>query len=214
MGNVTGMAVVDYGANRVYFGTSNPSRTFFALDLGAAGAPSLVLSPPAWNRKPMGAGTFGAPVMRGVTAYLGDSAGEVHALHVAGGMSGTSYNCPTGDGPAKGFLWPDRRDDRLYFATNGKVHGYRDDGTAFVPIWSTDVTTPSMVLQKPGTDYLYVGDGNGRLVQIDVTDPLSPDALLLEGPGVQIGAPSLDGGFNLVLVGSSTGTIHAVRVPF
>jgi hypothetical protein len=38
--------------------------------------------------------------------------------------------------------------------------------------------------------------------------------LTLEASGVQIGAPSLDGGYDLVIVGSSTGTLHAVRVPY
>jgi hypothetical protein len=212
MGNVTGMAVVDYAANRVYFGTSEPSATLFALDLGPTDSPGLTLSPLAWNPKPMGTGTYGAPVLRGGTVYLGDSTGEVHTLHLS---DSTSYACPTGDGPVKGFVWPDRRDDRLYFATNGKVHGFRDPVTASpFSIWSTNVTSPSMVLQKPGSDFLYVGDGNGNLVQIDVSNPSPPTLLPLEGPGVQIGAPSLDGGFGLVLVGSSTGTIHAVRVPF
>jgi len=69
-----------------------------------------------------------------------------------------------------------------------------------------------MVLQKPGTDFLYLGDGQGRLVQIKVSD-MSTTPLLLES-GVQIGAPSLDGPNSILIVGSATGTIYGVRVPY
>jgi len=69
-----------------------------------------------------------------------------------------------------------------------------------------------MVLQQPGTDFIYVGDGQGNLVQIDVSDQ-SKTPLTLEN-GVQIGAPSLDGPNSIVIVGSATGTIYGVRVPY
>ena len=212
MGTVNGMAVVDYAANRVYFGTSTTNGTLFALDLGAVAAPGLTLSLEPWNPKPMGSGTTGAPVLRNGRVYLGDSTNQIHALHLA---DGTSYSVGTlGDGPAKGFLWPDRRDDRLYFATTSKVQAVRDTGSFFNQIWQVSVMTPSMVLLWPGTDYLYVGDGNGRLVQINVNDQ-SSNTLVLES-GSQIGAPSFDrvsAGQEMVIVGSSSGTIYAVRVP-
>ena len=214
-GAVAGMATVDYGANRVYFGTSSSSATLVALDLGPAGTPNLSLSPPVWNPKPMGSGTNGAPVFRGDRVYLGDSTGQIHALHVAGGTSGNSYQVATGDGVVKGFLWPDRRDDRLYFATDNKVQATRDTGTSLLPpLWGVSLPTPSMVLQWPGTNYLYVGDGGGRLVQIDVSDQ-SQKSVTLES-GSQIGPPSFDrrsAGQEMVIVGSSTGTIYAVKVP-
>jgi hypothetical protein len=57
-----------------------------------------------------------------------------------------------------------------------------------------------------------VGNGLGRLVQIKVSD-MSTTPLLLES-GVQIGAPSLDGPNSIVIVGSATGTIYGVRVPY
>jgi hypothetical protein len=211
-GAVLGMAAVDYAANRVYFGTTSSSATLVAMDLGPSGTPGLDLSGPTWNPKPMGPGSNGAPTLRNGRVYLGDIAGEIHALHVTGGTEGTSYSQSTGDGQAKGFLWPDRRDDRLYFATDTKVHAVRDTGTAFTPpIWQVPLTSPSMVLQWPGTDHLFVGDGNGRLVQINVADQ-TQKTIVLES-GSQIGAPSLDGGNSLVMVGSSSGTVYAVRVP-
>jgi hypothetical protein len=129
--------------------------------------------------------------------------------------TGTAYSTATGDGAVKGFLWPDRRDTRLYFSTNGNVQCLRDNGTSFSGCpgsWPQAVTSPSMVLQKPGSDYIYVGDGQGRLVEINVST-LSSVPLLLES-GVQIGAPSLDGPNSILVVGSATGTIYGVRVPY
>ena len=79
-----------------------------------------------------------------------------------------------------------------------------------------DISTPSIVLHRPGTDLLYVGGGDGRIYEINVadTDPQATKKSIVLEPGAQIGAPSLDGPNNLVHVGSSTGVVYAVRVPF
>ena len=217
MGTVKGMASVDYAQpNRVYFVTSSPTATFFALDLGPIGTPSLTLAPEVWNRKAMG-GTNGAAVLRGGRVYLGDAAGEVHALHITGGTAGVSYSMPTGDGEVKGFMWPDRRaNNRLYFSTVNQVHAVRDDDTAFAPIWAVPLSAgakPSVLLQRPGTDELYVGDDTGRLVRLDANSGAEMSSVPLE-PGVVIGAPSLDNVQGLIFVGSDSGVIYAVRLPF
>lgn len=211
MGEIKGMATVDYAANRVYFLSAAPGATFWALDLGTAGSPSLSLSTlPGGNRRPFGSGSFGSMTFRNNRVVFGDSSGQVFGIDLA---TGTSYNNGTGDGQVKGFVWPDRRDTRLYFSTTAFVHAWRDDGGSFATLWSVPVTSPSMVLQKPGSDYLYVGDGNGRLVQINISNQ-STTPLPLEGTGVQIGAPSYDNAHGLVIVGSSTGRLYAVRVPY
>jgi hypothetical protein len=119
----------------------------------------------------------------------------------------------TGDGAVKGFVWPDRRNNNLYFSSNTWVQAVQDLGASFNRLWSLPIPNASMVLQKPGSDYIYVGNGNGQLIQIDVVTQFQTP-LTLEASGVQIGAPSLDGGYDLVIVGSSTGTLHAVRVPY
>lgn len=211
MGGVLGMAVVSY-PSRAFFLTNASSATVYGLDLGPTGSPALTLASLSGPNPHAFAGSNGSAVLRNNKLIFPDSGGgQVFALDVT---TGATYNNPTGDGVAKGFVWPDRRDDRLYFSGDTKVQGWRDLGSTFLPIWSTPVmTSPSIVLQKPGSDYLYVGDGLGNLVQIDVNNPSSPLPLPLPGGG-QIGAPSLDGANNLVLVGSSTGTIYAVRVPF
>jgi PQQ-like domain/Calx-beta domain len=210
MGNVMGQAVVDYAFNRVLFLTSNSSGTVFGLDLGVAGTPKLTLATlPGGNPIAFG-GSSGAAVLRSNRLLFGDNNGKLWSLDLA---SGVSYSQATGEGNVKGFVWPDRRDDRIYVSCDDEVLGFRDTGSALVgPLWNVSLTTPSMVLQKPGTDFIYVGDGQGNLVQIDVSDH-SKTQLMLEN-GAQIGAPSLDGPNSIVIVGSATGTIYGVRVPY
>jgi hypothetical protein len=216
--NVLGMAVVDYVLNRVYFGTNGSAFTLWGLDLGPPGTPDLKLAPVAWNPQGLGGGgTIGAPVMRNGRLYLGTDTGAAAAVFSLRVSDGTLYGLTHGDGQVKGFVWPDRRDDKwVYFTTNGQVHGAVDDGTSLKAQWSLNVASPSIPLQKPGTDFLYVGDGNGNLVQIDLANPVPAGvrSLKLSPRDVQIGAPSLDNVFSMVHVGSDDGVIYAVRVPF
>ena len=82
-------------------------------------------------------------------------------------------------------------------------------------LWSPiSVQDPSIPLQMPGTDHLWVGDGQGRLHQIDVSAGNIKATLTLDADQAQIGAPSLDGPNGILIVGSDSGVIYAVRVPF
>lgn len=215
MRNVFGMAVVDYAANRVYFGTADSAFTVWALDLGPTGAPNLTLSAPAWNPKPVGGGgTTGSLVLRGDRLYFGTDTGPSAAVHSLCVTDGVLYSYTHGDGQVKGFTWPDRRDGRLYFSTANKVHAVRDNVGSLTPFWGPlTFNGPSMLLQRPGTDDLYVGDADGRLVQINASTSAQLP-VILDADGGAIGAPSLDNVHGLVHVGSSKGVIYAVRVPF
>jgi hypothetical protein len=209
MGAVYGMPVVDYAANRVSFLSSSASETAFAMDLGPPGSPDLTLSALPWNRMPAGTGANGALVQRNDRIYFGDNNDRLFTVW----MDGTEYSMALGDGAIKGFVWPDRRNANLYFSTTNLVHGMRDTGIGFDDLFTPRLlVSPSMVLQRPGSDHIYVGDGSGNLVQIDVTTG-APVSQPLE-PGIQIGAPSLDNQHGLVIVGSNTGNVYAVRVPF
>jgi outer membrane protein assembly factor BamB len=215
--NVFGMAVVDYARNRVYFGTNAGAFTLWGLDLGPPGTPDLKLASLPWNPQPLGAvlGTSGAPVMRNDRLYLGTDSGAASQIHALPVSSGISYSFVHGDGQVKGFVWPDRRDDRVYFTTDHLVWAAKDDGTLLAPLWPPiNQGSPSIPLQMPGTDFLYVGDGNGNLVEIDVKTGTVVKSIKLSFRDVQIGAPSLDNVFRTVHVGSDDGVIYAVRVPF
>ncbi|HYN05329.1 MAG TPA: hypothetical protein VE359_22980, partial [Vicinamibacteria bacterium] len=72
----------------------------------------------------------------------------------------------------------------------------------------------------PQTNYVYVGGGNGKLWQLDFTYPTAHPSFaksltLGDGTG-QIGAPTLDIGVNpkLLVVGSESGVLYGVEVPF
>jgi hypothetical protein len=215
MGNVTGMAVADYSGttDRVYFVTSSKDATFFALDVPSFDPSTLPA--PLTNPAGTGSGTQGSAILRNNRLVFGDNDAQLRGFDLGAGTSHTPK--ATGDGIVKGFVWPDRRGDRIYFATDGLVQGMRETGSAFELLWTVPVANPSPVLQMPGTDYLYVGDGNGHLVQIDVGGTPLPTvvALPLEGLLDQLGAPSLDNANPpIVVVGSLNGTIHAVRVPY
>jgi outer membrane protein assembly factor BamB len=213
--NVYGMAVVDYAENRAYFATADASFTLWSLDLGT-GSPNLTLTSTTtlpWNPLALGA-TSGAPVLRNGRIYLGTDTGAAATLHSLRLSDGNLRSYTHGNEQIKGFVWPDRRNQNLYFSTLSQVHAVRDDGL-FTPLpWSPmTLNSPSPVLQKPGTDFLYVGDKDGRLVQIDIATG-NVRVRVLE-PGKQIGAPSLDNNVPAFIhVGSETGAVYAVQVPF
>jgi hypothetical protein len=217
MGGVPGMPVVDYTGNRTYFLTTLPAGALWAFDLGPAGSPGLTPSSlPLGNPVALTYGSNGSPVLSNARVYFGTTNGDVVAYRPA---SGQRSFFPAGDGGIKGFVFPDRRNNYLYFSTNTTVWGMADTGSPDPLLswkWAVnDIPSPSIVLQWPGTNWLYVGGGDGRLYQLDVSLP-SPQTAEKSVPlesGSQIGAPSLDGPNGLVLVGSDTGVIYAVRVP-
>jgi hypothetical protein len=217
--NVYGMAAVDYGVpNRVYFGAAGSGSEFalWSLDLGLMNSPDLTLSSQAWNPKALNSGTNASPVLRGGRLYIGTIDGKVHSLRLADGALSSSSGL---GGEVKSFMFPDRASGNLYFSTtNDMVWGVRDDLEPANPnlsvLWSIDdIPNPSMVLLRPGTNELYVGSGNGRLYKIDVAsaDPKGTKAWTDLEPGATIGAPTLDATHNLILVGSSSGVVYAVR---
>jgi outer membrane protein assembly factor BamB len=222
LGAVLGMGVVDYPGNRAFVLTTASAGTLWGFDLGPAGSPSLNPSPlVGGNPVAIGiSGASGSPVLRNGRLYFG--VGNDLVLYRL--SDGLRRSANLADGAIKGFVFPDRRNADLYLSTDNNVWGMRDtlesEPPPFTWLWQvTDITAPSIVLHWPGTDYLYVGgkdaSGDGRLYQIDVASPTpesTKKSVLLE-PDSQIFAPSLDGPNNLVLVGSATGVVYAVRVP-
>ena len=158
LGAVQGMEVVDYPNNRVFFLTTASSGTLWGFDLGPAGSPSL--NPSAGRRQPRGArAANGSPVLRDGRLYFGTTNGDLHVYRVS---DGTQSTLGLWDGEVKGFVFPDRRNGDLYFSTNSRVWGVSDtlepSTPMLTPRWSVDdIPTPSIVLHRPGTDFLYVG---------------------------------------------------------
>ena len=126
-----------------------------------------------------------------------------------------------GDGQVKGFVFPDRNSDDIYFATDNYVWGFTDTAALGLQekyaggISLGTGVRPSPVLFVPGSHYVYVGGSDGKLYEIDVAGaPVVKSVPLGDGLSV-VGAPSLDRGFspNLVHVGTEAGVFYAVAVP-
>jgi hypothetical protein len=220
MGGVPGMPVVDYDTNRMYFLSTSTAGTLWAFDMGIPGFPTLTLVsfPPVTYPVPFVSGAGGSPVLRRGRLYFGLTNGDMIPFRLSDG-AGAATPLNVGDGQVKGFVFPDRRNNYIYFSTNSRVWGVKDtqDPTSpsLTPQWFVDIPSPSIVLHWTNTNYLYVGGGNGCLYQFDVSvpNPVTTKKSVRLDAGWQIGAPSLDGPNGLALVGSFPGVIYAVRVP-
>jgi outer membrane protein assembly factor BamB len=218
LGPINGTPAVDYATQRVYFASRQHASgpTVWCVQVNAT---DPALSPAAvWSRN-LG-DVDGSPVLRNGRVYFGANSGVVYSLDAATGLDDRTVS--PGDGPVKGFLFPDRRNDSLIFATSTKVWSVSDTAGGFVTNWTWTMPSgsPSIVLYWPQTNFVYVGGGNGRLYELDFTNatpgtpPTDRQAILGDGTG-QIGAPTLDIGVTprLLIVGSESGVLYGVEVP-
>jgi outer membrane protein assembly factor BamB len=222
IGIISGGASVDYPGKRVYFASRKKvpgsNGTLWCLTLTGAGLGGLC--PGAW---PVDVGDIdGSPVLRNGVIYVGNNVGLVHAVKADGTLAWAGpFN--TGDGPVKGFLFPDRNGSALYFATTKNVWGIVDAGASASLAWSTQLAPgatpplPSIVVWNPGSTLIHVGGSDGNLYQIDFSiTPLPPTAITSAtlGDGLAVvGAPTLDRLTGIVYVGSDEGVIYAVQTP-
>jgi hypothetical protein len=219
LGPVVGSPAVDYSTQRVYF-TSwlfNSGPTVWCLQVSAS---NPALSPCTGWTSP-GLGNFDtSPVLRNGRVYVAND--TVYSLDAASG--GDARTFPTGDGPVKGFVFPDRDSNDLFFASNTTVWSVPDNCSSpctMSPSWVwTDEPSPSLVLFWREQRYLYVGGSNGRLWQLNLAylpgHPSFATSLTLGDGKGQIGAPSIDIGVTprLLVVGSESGVLYGVEVPF
>lgn len=227
IGAISGTPAIDYSVtpNRVYFASrSLGGPTIWCVEVDAS-TPFTTCS--GWTSRDLG-DIDGSPVLRNGRVYVGNTAGTVYSLDAATGLDERTFS--TGDGPVKGFLFPDRRNDDLMFATNTRVWSISDDGSpSMSPNWQWTVggLVPSVILYWPQNPYVYVGSKDGKLYELDfsLANPLPPTSKppLVLGDGLgQIGAPTLDigvvppdvsAGKKLLVVGSESGVLYGVEVP-
>ncbi len=224
LGAVTGMAAVDYARGQVYFGTfGGATNALWCLKLGP---PSDALQGGSgWVVPKAVLGNIdGSPVTRGDRVYVGTTAGLLWSIRATDGLDRYSHT-PTGvPEPIKGFPFPDRGSNALYFSTTTRVHSAVDNGAAdFNQKWNPQVglTSPSPVLYWAAQDRLYVGmeswggPAGAWLYDINAASGGANTIQLESGTPIAIGAPSLDTGVAPVLLhaGSVAGVIYAVQVP-
>ena len=236
MGPVMTTPAVDYAGDRVYV----TSRKLGAGD----SVWSIKLSDFTTDWSQDAGDIVTSPVLKNGKVYVGNDAGEVYFLDTtaSGAMSApldpTLALLPPLDGDVKGFLFPDRRNDDLYFSTDSQVWSIRDTGSGLAANWvwtGGGSVEPGIVLHWPQTDYLYVGGKDGKLYQLDFSGGQPTDACvpapsastclyiqLGDGQG-RLGAPTLDIGLDppdvsagkeMLHVGSEAGVLFAVEVPF
>jgi hypothetical protein len=222
IGIINAMAAVDYGSAKVYLTSharaGGSSNTLWCLQL--TGAPTVFTSCAGWTPPALG-DIDSSPVIRSGRIYVGSAAGggTIWSVDAASGAADRSF--VHGDGQVKGFVFPDRNSDDIYFATDNRVWGFTDTAALGLQekypggISLGTGVRPSPALFVPGSHYLYVGGSDGRLHEIDVAGaPVVKSVPLGDGLSV-VGAPSLDRGFtpNLVHVGTEAGVFYAIEVP-
>jgi hypothetical protein len=229
IGIITGMATVDYPTRQVFFTSyehpTGSSMTLWALQLG-----SSPVFAPAWL-SPRALGSIGSsPVLMSGSIYVGSpmgvpTGGTIYAVDAASGNPALDRTFYHGDGQVKDFVFPDWRNDDLYFATDNFVWALHDDGVTITnnfPLLpppggielSPGVVPTSGVLFVPGSHYVYVGGSDGKLYEIDVlgASPVVSSVVLGDGLAT-VGAPSLDRSYNLIHVGTEAGIFYAVESP-
>ena len=225
IGAISGAPAVDYATQRVYFASRSLASgpTLWCVQVAAS---PLFAPCSGWTDRDLG-DIDGSPVLRNGRVYVGNTAGTVYSVDAATGFDERSY--ATSDGDVKGFLFPDRRNDDVMFATTTKVWSLSDGPTSLSENWQWTVAglSPSVVLYWPQTNLVYVGSKDGKLYELEfVPDVVAPPTVkppLVLGDGLgQLGAPSLDigveppnvsAGKKLLVVGSESGTLYGVEVP-
>lgn len=223
IGIISSMATVDLSTKRVYFTSAvkagGSANTLWCLQLGPPG-PVLSL---LWARDDLGSIESG-PVLRGGRIYVGSTngGGTLYSINATTGSSADDRTFVHGDGPVKGFVFPDRNSPTgdLYFAADTRVWGVTENGPVLANKFGAGIplpggAAPSTLLFHPARHYIYVGGSNGWLYQIDTLGwpPTADYAAQLGSGPLTIGAPSLDIGHQLLHVGSEPGTFFAVAVP-
>jgi hypothetical protein len=216
IGPINGQAAVDYDNHRVYFaswefsGTAPDNNTLWCVDFDT-GLPCGGGWPRAYGP------ITGGVAMRGTTLYVGLDGGGVRAIDAATGASNWVAPFST-SGTVKGFVYPDRLTDDLYFSTASTIYSVSDLlGTAAAPNWGafgvafTNGSTPVFI---PNDDKVYVG-GNNRLFRRKQSDGSALDEFVLGDPAVPslVGSPTIDLRDGFIYVGTDAGVVYAIRIP-
>ncbi len=210
IGIITGITV-DYDTERVYFtsrardGVNN--HTVWCVDVSGSSAVKV------WSRA---VGDIdGGPVLAGGRLYVGTNAGTVVALELADNGA-TMRTYATGDGPVKGYVWPEWGTSNLYCSTTNRVWSLVDPGSGsqLVRRWDSGSSVPSpsvpMLLDSAGR--VLVGGGDGRLYQLDAATGALAGAAVALGTSA-LGVPAFDVLNGILHVGSTSGVVHAVATP-
>jgi hypothetical protein len=224
IGIINAMASIDYTNSRVFFTSYSRSGgsqgTLWCLQLQAPSPSPFSL---AWAPRELG-DIDSSPVLRGGRVYVGSplSSGTLYSVDAAGGLAVNDRTFVHSNDQVKGFVFPDRTSNDLYFATDDYVWAVTDTGSPsmtnrFGPggiTLAAGVVPTSPVLYLSDSQKVYVGASDGRLYEIDVSGASpSIESVQLGDGSAAVGAPSYDRDNDLIHVGTEAGVFYAVDVP-
>jgi outer membrane protein assembly factor BamB len=210
IGIISSGASVGYNSRRVHFASralaGGSSNTIWCVDF-AQNPPRLV-----W------AGAIGdidgAPVLHGHVVYVGTNAGEVYALDTVTGA--VNWSRALGDGPVKGFVFPQFATSNVLVSTNQRLWSIADNGASSTVNSGWPVATipsPSTPSFVPGTTKMLVGSTLGRVFQVDALAPAVIEVVILGDGTADVGPPTVDVVNSMFYVGTSQGIVYGVRFP-
>ncbi len=151
------------------------------------------------------------PVLLGGYLYVGNNNGTVYRVNPASGAASSLYS--SADGPVKGFVWPDTANARVLFTTTNKVWCVSiQTGSEGTLLWAKDLTGRSPAPPFLWNGRVYIGLGDGKLLQMNAADSTNPVELSVE-EGAALGTPGIDATTSRVFIGSESGTVHSVAIP-
>jgi outer membrane protein assembly factor BamB len=212
IGIISGGATIDYLGGRIYFasrqgtGGMGSTSTLWCVDI-SSGSPQLLWAKSVGN-------VDGSPILYQGVVYVGTNAGVVYAADAATGS--VNWSLPLGDGPIKGFLFPQFGTTNLFAATSNNVWSISDDGLSASLNWQVggaDIPSPSTPLSIPGTTKVIVGSGDGHLYQLDTLAPVPPTRVRLGIGASGVGAPTMDILNLMIYVGTEEGVVYGVSFP-
>jgi len=223
---ITAAPMVDYGNNAIWVvthsngGTSQPSLWKLNSN-GLAGAGVVLFTA---NLGPIDSSPTLGP--QSDVLFVPVTGGALTAIDPVTGNTLGSVN--PGDGGVKNspaiatFTMP----YTVVFTTNSQVWAYKfscpttpclANGGTFTKLWGgTAVSNPSAPLTFFGISNVYVGDGAGKIHELDVSTGVDGKQRVLNPstPSVTVGDVAIDSLLNHVLASATDGRSYAFTIPF
>ena len=211
IGIISAKPSLDVAGNRLYFASraraGGSQDTVWCISFDRNGASLL------WSRA-IG-DVDGSPILSGGRLYVGTNSSEVHALDALDGSDLWSAPFDADDGPVKGYIWPRFGTSELFFSTTTRMWSITDGGGVTSLNWSTAaIPSPSIPLVSFRDPLAWVGGGDGRLYQLDISGAVPALTSVVLGDGsAAVGSPALDVFTDTAYVGSDAGRLYSVSLP-
>src|SRR6266545_10450 len=170
MGPVVTGASTDGVNGRVYFTSRTKAGADTVWCLRSSDGSRL------WSANPEDVHTSATRRVTPPVIYVGNTAGEIHALDADDGTPRWPVPYDTGDGPVNNFVFFDRFTNRLFFSTANQANAIEDTGTSAQPFWTAPLLLPAFSVPVPLTfgpldTKVYIPTVDGRIYEVDGNSP-------------------------------------------